>query len=336
MKPINSDKYGRKVNYLRLSITDRCNLRCLYCSSCYNYKFISHEHILRYEESLALIKLAKDFLGISKVRFTGGEPFVRKGFVDFVEMVFENFPDLDLRITTNGTLLEPFIKRLKKVGLKAINISLDTFAREKFRFITGRDLYNNVIKSIHKSIEEEIKVKINVVALKTINDGEIKDFIKFAHKYPVDVRFIEFMPIGKGSKWQRDFFLSSNEILDKAREVAELEPIMVKKEESGPANMFRIKGGKGRVGLISPLSNHFCATCNRIRITADGRLRTCLFSDREYKLRPLLRSEKIELNKVLDVMRRAVLKKPLGVEILKEKMGSGSSVCTKIMSAIGG
>ncbi len=336
MKVIDKDKYGRRVNYLRLSITDRCNLRCLYCVSCFNYKFIPHNKILRYEECIELIDIAKEFLGISKVRFTGGEPFVRKGFVDFVKMVFDRFPGLDLRITTNGTLLEPYVNELFKAGLKVINISLDTFDRNKFKFITGRDEHAKVMRSIFKSIEKGIKVKINVVALKSINDGEIEDFVRFAIDYPVDVRFIEFMPIGEGSKWQMSFFLSSKDILKKASYVADLVPVEVNKEEKGPANMYLIRGGKGRIGLISPLTNHFCSTCNRIRITADGRLRTCLFSDKEYRLRPILRSDKVSRDKLLEVMQKAVLKKPLGVEILKKRMGSGSSVCAKIMSAIGG
>ncbi len=336
MRVIDKDRYGRKVNYLRLSITDRCNLRCLYCVGCFNYKFIPHDKILRYEECIELIDIAKNFLGISKVRFTGGEPFVRRGFVDFVKMVFDKFPGLDLRITTNGTLLEPYINELSKIGLKTINISLDTFDRDKFKFITGKDEHTKVMSSIFKCIEKGIKVKINVVALKSINDNEIEDFVKFAIDYPVDVRFIEFMPIGEGSKWQVDFFLSSKDILKKAFEVADLIPVEVKEEEKGPANMYWVKGGKGRIGLISPLTNHFCSTCNRIRITADGRLRTCLFSDKEYRLIPILRSNKLSKEKLLEVIKKAVLKKPLGVDILKKRMRLGSSVCAKIMSAIGG
>ena len=335
MKTPNKDRYGRKVSYLRLSITDRCNLRCLYCVSCFNYRFIPHEKILRYEECIELIDIAKNFLGISKVRFTGGEPFVRKSFVDFVKMVFKDFPDLDLRITTNGTLLYPHIEELYSAGLRTINISLDTFDKKKFEFITGRDEHQKVVDSIYKCIDIGIKVKINVVALKTINDDEIEEFVKFAKTHPVDVRFIEFMPIGEGSKWQMSYFLSSKDILNRASKVVQLEPIEVKKEEKGPANMFSIKEGIGRIGLISPLTNHFCSTCNRIRITADGRLRTCLFSDKEYRLRPLLRSKKISKERLLKAIKEALFRKPLGVEILKQKIDSGS-VCSKIMTAIGG
>jgi len=332
-QPVLIDKYGRKINYLRLSITDRCNLRCFYCNTCNDYKFIPHKEILTYEECLSLIRLS-DSLGVSKVRLTGGEPFVRKDCVRFIAKALELFPDLDLRVTTNGTLLKDKISFLKKVGLNYLNISLDTLNRQKFRWITGRDYFSEVRQSIDDCLHHGIRVKINVVAMKGINDNELLDFVRFASDNPVDVRFIEFMPIGCDSHWESSYYWSAEEMLNIIEAEWEIVPLSVKEDTSGPARMYSIHNGQGKIGLISPLSNHFCAQCNRFRITPDGRLRTCLFSDREYRLRPILRSSKLGIENVLKIMKLANDRKPMGYEILKNT--KDSSVCHRSMSAIGG
>lgn len=329
------DQYGRSINYLRLSLTDRCNLRCFYCNTCADYKFIPHDQILTYEECLQLIGLATR-LGLSKVRLTGGEPLVRKDCVHFVERVLGQYPQLDLRMTTNGTLLAPEAKRLYKAGLKRVNISLDTLDRAKFERVTGRDLLFKVRRGIDACLEEGLKVKLNVVALKGVNDQELSEFIRLALDHPLDIRFIEFMPVGHCTAWSKNYYWPAEDILQATKAITPVEPDRVRTEHSGPARMYRLPEGKGRLGLISPMSDHFCSRCNRFRITPDGRLRTCLFSDREYTLRPLLRSPKLGLESVLRVLQAAGRKKPIGSKILEGYGGSSQGLCQRDMNAIGG
>ncbi len=328
------DQFGRKINYLRLSVTDRCNLRCSYCTSENTFRYIPHTDILSYEECLALIRLS-DSLGVKKVRLTGGEPFVRKGFMDFLRHLKTELPELDLRVTTNGTLLAERIAELKAMGIQCLNISLDTLKPEKYARITGRDYFFTVRQAIDDCLEQGIKVKINCVALNGFNDGELADFVEFAEHYPVDVRFIEFMPVGCGTAWEESSFWSAEKILADVRRMTAVEPVLQNQEDRGPARLYALPDGRGRIGLISPLSNHFCATCNRFRITADGKLRTCLFSDTEYDLRSLLRSPTADMQDVLHMMQEAGRKKPIGHDLLLEKQAC-VSVCGRRMSAIGG
>jgi cyclic pyranopterin phosphate synthase len=329
------DQHGRRISYLRLSLTDRCNLRCFYCNTCADYTFIPHQRILTYEECLQLIGLASR-LGLSKVRLTGGEPLVRRDCTRFVERVLEQYPEVDLRMTTNGTLLAPEARRFRAAGLQRVNVSLDTLDRAKFQRITGRDYYSRVRRGIDACLEEGIQVKVNVVALKGINDQELPDFLRMALDNPVDVRFIEFMPVGHCSAWSTSVFWPAEDILRKAGEITVLEPDHAPGEHSGPARMYRLPEGRGRLGLISPMSDHFCARCNRFRITADGRLRTCLFSDREYSLRPLLRSPKHGPEAVLKLLQAAGRKKPFGSQLLEQFAQADDSFCRRDMNAIGG
>jgi cyclic pyranopterin phosphate synthase len=329
-----SDKYGRTVNYLRLSVTDRCNLRCFYCHTCTNFSFIPHENILTYEECLELIQ-AGIVLGVNKVRLTGGEPFVRKDFVPFLGRVLSAFPDLDLRVTTNGTLLSGIVPHLREIGLRRLNISLDTLDREKYERITKRDLFHRVRQAIDDCLENSIQVKVNVVAVKGVNDDELPDFVRFALDNALDVRFIEFMPIGDDTGWSHGNYWSAVDILDRVQELTPIRPVLNRHRNSGPARMYELPEGLGRIGIISPLSNHFCAQCNRLRITPDGRLRTCLFSDQEYQLRPILRSPKLGQDSLQRVMLMASRKKPLGYTLLGQK-GDQASLCHRVMSSIGG
>lgn len=327
------DSLGRNFSYLRLSITDRCNLRCFYCRSCEGLKFIPHEDMLTYEELLSLISLSSS-LGVQKVRLTGGEPFVRKDFTLFLRELKAEYPACDIRLTTNGTLLTDKVPTLHAAGLEVINISLDTLDRSKYKSITGRDYFLQVRKAIDACLAWGIRVKINVVALKGVNDTEIADFVNLALENPLDVRFIEFMPIGEKNVWQEGKYWPIKEILDSAEQVAKLSPVVDRKKNSGPARMYDLVEGKGRLGFISPLSAHFCQQCNRLRITSDGRLRTCLFSDKEYRLRLALRSPKLGLPAVQKIISRANQAKPLGYHLLKEhKKGM---VCHRGMSTIGG
>jgi len=328
------DSHGRSVSYLRLSVTDRCNLRCSYCWSCHNMHFMKHGDILSYEEMLECIGAASE-LGITKVRLTGGEPFVRRGFMGFVESIRATFPAIDVRLTTNATMMEGAAPRLAELGVRRINISLDTLDPAAFARITGRDFFGRVRGAIDDCLAAGLKVKVNAVAMRGVNDHELPAFIELARTLPIDLRFIEHMPMGDEVPWDPSEFWSSDDILAEASRLTELVPLERDADSSGPARVFSIKGGKGRLGLISPLSNHFCGSCNRLRITADGRLRTCLFSDREYRLRPAIRARGASRVRLARIMRRALLTKPVGVELLQARKG-GRPVALKRMQAIGG
>jgi GTP 3',8-cyclase len=327
------DEHGREINYLRISLTDRCNLRCFYCWPSKYVRFIPHADVLRYEEILRLIRIGKS-LGVEKVRLTGGEPMVRKDFLTFLEQVHSQCPGIDLRLTTNGTLLSGRVARLKAMGLSTLNISLDTLDGDKYERITGRRLYLNVRQGIEECLEHGLKVKINAVAMRGVNDDEMKGFLDLATVLGVEVRFIEFMPIGGKTIWNENHFWSSEDILSEASKHAELRPFQAGERASGPAKIFSIGESGGRLGVISGVSGHFCGSCNRLRITANGRLRTCLFSDKEYRLTPLLRSERLGDQFVAKVMRLASIKKPIG--FLELARHEGHAVCQKNMSAIGG
>jgi len=330
------DTHGRQVSYLRLSTTDRCNLRCAYCFS-KSIRFIPHEAILRYEEILTIVDLACE-LGIHKVRLTGGEPFVRKDFLWLVEHILARHPELDLRITTNATLLAGKVRTLKELGVRHLNVSLDTLNPSRFKDITGRDFFHQVRSALDEIMGQGMGLKVNAVAMRGVNDDELPAFLKLARDNPLDLRFIEFMPMGDDELWSSLRYWPAQDILRQARELTGLtpvEPSPTGRNERGPARMFKIEGGKGRLGLISPLSAHFCGTCNRLRVTPDGRLRTCLFSDREYRLLPMLRHPRLGPKAVLRAMILASARKPLGYQLLAART-QGRSVACKRMSAIGG
>ncbi len=329
-----TDRHGRTVRYLRLSVTDRCNLACVYCGANKPGSFIPHDDILTYEEMLGLAQTAKS-MGITKLRLTGGEPFARRDFLAFLGMLREDCPGLDVRITTNGTLLAGKAPALKHLGVGRMNISLDTLDRARFAEITGRDFYGRVRQAIDECMRYGIKVKVNAVAVKGVTERELSGFVELARNSPLDVRFIELMPVGSETCWSEATFLSAADILGMLAEFADLEPLEREADTSGPARMYAIRGGQGRIGLITPMSNHFCATCNRLRVTSDGRLRTCLFSDKEYRLRGLIRNPRLGWPVVTRVMRMALENKPIGHDLLMARMAS-ESVCNRRMSAIGG
>ena len=328
-----TDEHGRTVRYLRLSVTDRCNLRCLYCRSNARERCIPHDEVLRYEEMLRIVGAAVDY-GIEKVRLTGGEPFARKGFLRLVEMLRTGFPAVDIRITTNGTLLRPHVAALRDLGVGAINLSLDSFRRDGFAAVTGRDMLPEVLAAMDALLAAGIRLKINAVALRGVNDHDLGEFLAFARTHPVDVRFIEFMPMGNGTRWSEENFWPATEILAEARRLADLEPVERHAADGGPARMFAIRGGLGRFGLITPLSNHFCTECNRLRVTSDGWLRTCLFADKEYRLRGLLRHPALGMGAVRRVLELANRRKPLGVQLLRAR--TATAVADKAMVGIGG
>jgi len=329
------DTHGRTVNYLRLSVTDRCNLRCTYCHS--SDQFISHEKILRYEEMEQIINIFVQ-LGVEKLRFTGGEPFVRQGFTEFLQRIRECHPELVMRVTTNGVLTAPYVKLLNELKV-TVNLSLDTLSPEKFKKITGRDNFKDVLKTLDALLEGQVPFKLNAVALKGVNDDELPKFLELATKYPLDMRFIEFMPIGDNTTWVESNVWASADILKAARQLVDLEELHHNNATDGPANMYKIVGGAGRFGFISPITNHYCLTCNRLRVTSEGMLRTCLYDDREYSLRDIVRNEKLNADEkipaLVDLIQMALKNKPIGANLLKERSPC-NAVARRSMFSIGG
>jgi len=305
------DTHNRRINYLRISVTDRCNLRCQYCMPKEGVSQFGHSEILSYEEILRLATLAVK-RGINKIRITGGEPLVRKGVVYLVER-FSRLPGInDLSMTTNGVLLGEFARALYGAGLKRVNISMDSLDPGKYREITrGGDL-QKVWEGIETARRAGIHpIKINVVAIAGFNDREVEDFARLTLKEPFQVRFIEFMPIGSLSEWKPENCISSARIRERIERLSPLVPLAEGDNgHGGPARLFRFPGAVGQIGFISPVSDHFCGSCNRLRLTADGKLKTCLFSEELTDLKPLLRSGAgdEELENKLD---EALLTKPL-------------------------
>jgi cyclic pyranopterin phosphate synthase len=328
------DGRGRTVRYLRLSVTDRCNLRCMYCRSNARERSIPHQKILRYEEMARMVGVAAS-LGIEKVRLTGGELFVRRGCDTFLSMLRARYPGMDLRITTNGTLLEPHIPLLRRVNVHVVNISLDSFDRATFAAVTGRDMLPDVLRALEALLSARLRVKINVVAMRGVNDGQMDDFVHAALTMPLDLRFIEFMPMSSGTLWNTEIFWPAGEIKKEAERRVRLLSEMDKHASAGPARMYRVAGGKGRIGFITPVTEHFCLACNRLRMTSDGALRTCLFADREYRLRGLLRHPEITDARIAQTIRRVCANKPVGADILHARPLNGA-VAAKQMSGIGG
>lgn len=327
------DTYGRTINYLRVSVTDRCNLRCAYCTQ-EDMTFIPHPKILRYEEILRIIRIAR-LSGVGKVRLTGGEPFARKDFTDFVVRVAKENPGMDIRITTNGTMVEPHLAKLKSHGIDRLNISLDTLDAATFKKITGVDKFSHTFSTIVSAVNMGFTVKINAVALKGISDVEMGAFVSLAKNLPVQLRFIELMPMSRCQPYGKEMFVSCDEILAEAGKHARLIPVERHSETAGPARVFDIHGGLGSFGVISAVSQHFCNTCNRLRITPGGHLRTCLFSDKEYNLRNMLRNPKVSDEAIKRLFSNANRNKPLGYMLLKSHERD-ASVCDTRMSAIGG
>lgn len=279
------DKYNRTHDYLRISLTDKCNLNCLYCNPLIKKRTMIHaDNLLSGDELYRIINLLVSRYGFRKIRFTGGEPLVRKDIFSLLERVNEmkKYYEFETGITTNGTLLNKNLVRLRDSGIDRLNISLDTLDKDKYKSITGRDNFDNVMEAITKAKSLDFhSLKINVVIINGINDNEITDFVNFASWYELNVRFIEFMPFGN-NLWNEYGFISSEEMLQKAKDRFELaeEPY----NKGSVARNYKIKNKKGSIGFISSISNHFCGDCNRLRVTADGRLKLCLFSTSESDL----------------------------------------------------
>ena len=273
------DRFGRNITYLRISVTDLCNLRCKYCMPESGVESLCHSDILSIEEIVEIVKVASKN-GIKKIRLTGGEPLVRRGFINLCKQISEINEIEDIAITTNGVYLKEMADELFENKVRRINFSLDTLIKEKYNDITRRNDFDKTMESLFYAIKKGFKVKINVVLIGGFNDDEIEDFVNLANKYDLEVRFIELMQIGETANWSKDKFVSNKIVLEK---VPKLEFDGV----SGVAKIYKIKGQKGRIGLISPISCSFCEDCNRIRLTSDGKLKPCLHSKDEINLKGL-------------------------------------------------
>lgn len=283
------DSYGRTVNNLRISVTDQCNFRCIYCMPEEGMVFQPKEEILTFEEITRVVRIVSK-LGISKIRLTGGEPTVRKDLPLLIRMIAD-IPGIDdMAMTTNGFLLKKMSKDLFEAGLPRINVSLDTLDEEKFKQMTRRDVLQKVMDGLEEATKYfQLPIKINAVAMKGYTDGDILDFAELARTRPYQIRFIEFMPLDADRTWTRDQVLTGKEIIDKINTKWPLEAV-TRPGQREPADLFRFKDGKGEIGLIASVSEPFCGSCNRIRLTADGKLRTCLFSLDETDIKTPLRT----------------------------------------------
>lgn len=330
------DNYQRSIDYLRVSITDRCNLRCIYCMPSGGLIPIEHKEILTYEEIIRVISISSK-IGVRKIRITGGEPLVRRNVVYLIESI-KNIDGIeDLSLTTNGILLSRYAEELKHAGLDRVNVSLDTLNPERYRMITrGGDL-DFVLKGIEAIERVGLNpIKINMVPIRGINSDEIKDFAKLTLKSPYQVRFIEYMPFGSEEMWSTEKFISTEEIKSIVESIDTLYPVKMKK--SGPARYFRLENGLGVIGFISPISNHFCDECNRLRLTADGKLRPCLFSETEIDLKPALRGGASD-DEIKRLLKLSIEIKPEGHNIDPEKLAlmiKNREFCRRPMSRIGG
>jgi cyclic pyranopterin phosphate synthase len=334
-----SDPFNRPINYLRLSVTDRCNLRCIYCLPPEGIRLLPHGEILTYEEIATIVRLAAE-LGINKLRLTGGEPLVRAKLPELVAMLADIDAIDDISLTTNGVLLKEYASELKQAGLKRVNVSLDSLNQDKFERITRHRKLSDVLQGIEAAKACGLNpVKINMVVMRGINDDEILGFAKLTISEGWHVRFIELMPFvtdnpPEGHSTGRKAaihpqFMSANEIKERLNSLGELKPCLPI-TGNGPAKYFRFPQAKGTIGFITPVSQHFCFSCNRLRLTAEGKLRPCLLSDQEIDLRQPLRSG-ASPEKLKQVITEAIQTKPK-----EHQLAQGRTSKKRLMSQVGG
>ena len=327
------DAYNRPISYLRVSVTDRCNLRCVYCMPPQGVAWRPHAEILRYEEIETIVRAAAE-LGISKVRLTGGEPLVRPGIVDLVRML-ARIPGIDdLAMTTNGILLARCAAALAAAGLQRVNVSLDTLRPERFDRITRRGRLEDVLAGMEAAREAGLEpIKINTVVIRGMNDDEVVDLARRTMEAGWNIRFIELMPVGNGvladGGW-RERVVTAQEVRQKIEAaLGELEPAKIG-AGNGPARTYRLPGARGTLGFITPISEHFCYRCNRLRLTADGQLRPCLLSDQELDLRTPLRRG-ADVAEIKRLLLQGIERKPLRHHLDEWKRPE-----KRVMSEIGG
>ena len=304
-----SDSFQRPVNYLRISVTDRCNMRCIYCMPHYGVPHISHSDILSYEEIYAIVKAAAR-LGITKVRITGGEPLVRAGLPELIRMLAQIEAIDDISLTTNGALLANYAAELKSAGLRRVNVSLDTLKADRFEQITRCGNLGDTLEGIEAARAVGLNpIKVNTVVMAGINDDELVDFAAKTVGEDWHVRFIELMPFNHEDNAD-SHFIPVSEMKKHLGIMGKLEPY-TGNVGNGPARYFRLPGASGTLGFITPVSEHFCFQCNRLRLTADGKLRPCLLSDEEIDLKQPLRSG-MPVTELERLIKGAVAAKPLG------------------------
>lgn len=311
------DRHQRTIDYLRVSVTDRCNLRCVYCMPSEGVKSFQHKEILTYDEIIRIIKIAVELLGVRRIRITGGEPLVRKNIIYLISSLGQIKGIEDLSLTTNGLLLKKYAQELAKAGLKRVNISLDSLDPLRYREITRGGEIHEVLEGIEAAENSLMSpIKINMVPVKGFNDQEIENFAKLTFTKPYQVRFIEFMPIGARDFWSIDKYISTEEIIRRIITIAPLYPVDL--EKAGPADYFTFEGAKGLIGFISPVSKHFCHSCNRLRLTSDGKIRPCLFSETEIDLKSALRQDASD-DEILRLLKLSAEIKPLRPSSLKKE-----------------
>ena len=318
------DKYGRTVDYLRVSVTDRCNLRCFYCIPKEGFTYIPHKEILRYEELLRVIKLFTR-LGIKKIRITGGEPFVRKGLVFLLKEINKINGIEKLYITTNGTLLTQYMNELRGIKIDGINISLDTLDPYKFQEITGNGGLERVLQGVESALKANFRVKLNTVLMKK-NIDEVTSLVTYASEKKIPIRFIELMPFNFQKEWEKEF-APQEEAFEILKKKWTLEPVE-KKLGEGPSRYYYIPELDSLVGFISPLTHNFCSSCNRIRLTASGKINPCLAMPLEIDIKNPLRGGAND-EELITLIKRAIYEKPLQHEM-------DETPPNKIMRRLGG
>ncbi len=315
------DGFGREIRYLRISVTELCNLRCRYCMPEEGVEKRCHEEMLTEEETVSAARAAVS-LGVDKIRITGGEPLVKKNIISLCEKIGAIDGLRELCITTNGTLLPRLAEPLRKAGVKRVNLSLDTLDAEKYAYITRRGTLDLALKGLEAALEAGFdKVKINAVLIGGFNDDEVPALAELTRRYPVDVRFIELMPMEGNRDFGPDAFIPYTRVLEA---LPEAEPLG---KEGGVAKLYRLPGALGSIGLISPLGDHFCGTCDRLRLLADGKLKPCLHAPAEYSIKGMTEE------KMRETMASVILKKPRWHGVLNYENRSGAG---RTMNEIGG
>ena len=334
------DNVGRPIRYLRVSVTDRCNLRCRYCTPSDEFVSLTQDQIISYEEILRLATLLAP-MGVSSIRVTGGEPLIRKDLERLIRSLSRTSGIEDISLTTNGYLLQELAGPLREAGLSRINVSLDTLREDRFTWITGsnsEEITGGLMKVL-LGIKEASRVglspvKINVVLMEGFNDDELEDFAALTRDHEYELRFIEFMPMSPKGFWAKEKVVTAAEAMGRLEASCGAFLPLERGKGAGPAVRYRVPGYVGTLGFIAPVSRNFCFDCNRIRITADGKLRTCLFSDSETDLLGPLRSGASD-DQILTIIKAALTVKPVGHGMT---MGNsqGISGCGRIMGHIGG
>ncbi|MFK5878158.1 MAG: GTP 3',8-cyclase MoaA [Flavobacteriaceae bacterium] len=324
------DNFGRQISYLRLAITDRCNLRCQYCMPAHGIDIVNREELLTYKEMYRITRVLSE-LGVNKVRLTGGEPFVRKDFMSFLEML--DFNDLldEINITTNGVLISRHLKQIEKLKVKSINLSLDSLNREKFKTITRRDQFDKVYEALEQLESSKLNLKLNVVVQSGINTDEIIDFVELTKHRNMAVRFIEEMPFNGTGQKQTDEVWNYNKILSEIQGgFSSIEKLIDKK--SSTSMNFKVDNYKGTFGIIPAFTRTICSDCNRIRITSTGMFKNCLFDDGVFNIREFMR-DGASNDELKDLFLTLVAKKPKDGFVAEANRGSDVS---ESMSTIGG